>query len=207
MKALVEATPISGPASVGAAASVSRAMLESGHVDDADRLRAPLLHVAQRRQRVRRLARLRDDDGQSAIVDGRLAIAVFRGDIDLDRQPRPALDPIFGDEPGNIGSAAADDRHAREPPWIGGPGEGFKLERRHVDVTSEGVPDHLRLLVDLLGHEVPVIAPFREQAAGRASLDAALDSAAARLANISALAGQHDPVAFLEIGDAVGERG
>ena len=30
MKALVEATPISGPASVGAAASVSRAMLEVG---------------------------------------------------------------------------------------------------------------------------------------------------------------------------------
>ena len=30
VKALVEATPISGPARVGAAASVSRAMLESG---------------------------------------------------------------------------------------------------------------------------------------------------------------------------------
>ena len=30
VKALVEATPISGPASVGAAASVSRAMLEPG---------------------------------------------------------------------------------------------------------------------------------------------------------------------------------
>ena len=30
VKALVEATPISGPASVGAAVSVNRAMLESG---------------------------------------------------------------------------------------------------------------------------------------------------------------------------------
>ena len=143
---------------------------------------------------------------KSPVVDGRFAIAVFRGDIDLDWQPRPALDPIFGDEPRNIGGAAADDRHAREPRWIGGPGEGFQLERRHVDVTSEGVADHLRLLVDLLGHEMPVIAPFREQAAGRASLDAALDMAAGRIADVGALAGQRHPVAFLEIGDAVSER-
>jgi ABC-type multidrug transport system fused ATPase/permease subunit len=86
---------------------------------------APLLHVAQGRQRVRRLSRLRYDDGQAPVVDGRFAIAVFRGDVDLHRQPRPALDPIFGDKTGKIGGAAADDRHTREPRWIGGPGEGF----------------------------------------------------------------------------------
>ena len=72
---------------------------------------------------------------------------------------------------------------------------------------GEGVADDLGLLVDLLGHEVPVIALFRQQAAGRAALDAALDLAAARLANVGALAGQRHPIAFLEIGDAVGERG
>ena len=72
---------------------------------------------------------------------------------------------------------------------------------------GEGVADHLGLLVDLLGHEVPVIALFRQQAAGRAALDAALDLPAARIANVGPLAGQRHPVAFLEIGDAVGERG
>ena len=65
--------------------------------------------------------------------------------------------------------------------------------------------DHLGLLVDLLGHEMPVIAPFREQAAGWASLDAALGFPAARVANLGAFAGERRPVAFLEIGDAVGE--
>ena len=88
---------------------------------------------------------------------------------------------------------------------IGGPGERLEPERRHVDVTSEGVADHLRLLVDLLGHEMPVVALFREQAAGWASLDAALGLAAARVANLGAFAGQRRPVALLEIGNAVGE--
>ena len=66
--------------------------------------------------------------------------------------------------------------------------------------------DHLRLLVDLLGHEVPVIALFREQAAGRASLDAALAPACrSRRECRRPLRVSTDPVAFLEIGDAVGE--
>ena len=177
MKALVEATPISGPASVGRRRVGQPRNAGIRHVDDADRPRSPVLHVAQRRQRVRRLARLRHDDGEPAVVDGRLAIAVFRGDVDLDRQPRQPLDPILADEPGHIGGAAGDDRHARQPLRVGRPGERLEPERRHVDVMGERVADHLRLLVDLLGHEVPVIALLRQQAAGRAALDAALDPA------------------------------
>ena len=46
---------------------------------------------------------------------------------------------------------------------------------------GEGVADHLRLLVDLLGHEVAVIPLFRQQAAGRIALDAALDRMTAAL--------------------------
>ena len=111
------------------------------------------------------------------------------------------------DESSHVGGAAADDRHARESLRVGWPGERLELERRHVDVVGEGMADHLRLLVDLLGHEVPVIALFRQQAAGRAALDAALDLAAARLADVGPLAGQRHPVAFLEIGDAIGEGG
>ena len=41
---------------------------------------------------------MRYDDGEPAVVDGRLAITVFRGDVDLDREPRQPLDPIFADE-------------------------------------------------------------------------------------------------------------
>ena len=71
---------------------------------------------------------------------------------------------------------------------------------------GERVADDLGLLVDLLGHEVPVIAPFREQASGRAQLDRAPDPISGAIANVGPLAGQHDPIAFLEIGDTVGER-
>ena len=41
MKAFVQATPISGPASVGASASVNRATLEIRHVDDANHSSIP----------------------------------------------------------------------------------------------------------------------------------------------------------------------
>ena len=95
VNALVEATPISGPASVGSTASLSRAIVEVGTLTtDSDVL--PLrLGVAQRRQRVGGLARLRDEDRQIALAQRRLAIAEFGGDIDLDRQPREALEPVF----------------------------------------------------------------------------------------------------------------
>src|SRR5271165_926294 len=43
---------------------------------------------ARRRQRVCGLARLRNDDGEAVPVDRRLAVAVFRSDVDLDRKPR-----------------------------------------------------------------------------------------------------------------------
>src|SRR5208337_5480192 len=54
--------------------------------------------------------------------------------------------------------------------------------------------------------EVAVIALLGEQAPGRAALDAPLDTCAGGVANVGARAGRDDPVALLEIGDAVGER-
>ena len=177
------------------------------HVDDADRLRSPLLHVAQRSERVGRLARLRDDDRQAPVVDRRLAIAVFRGDIDLDRQAREPLDPILGREPGHIGGAAGDDRDSRKLRRLDRPGEWLEPHRRHVDVMGEGMSDDLGLLVDLLGHEVTIVALLRQQASRRAPLDAALDPFPVAVANVGAFARHDCPVALLEIGDAIGERG
>ena len=72
---------------------------------------------------------------------------------------------------------------------------------------GERVADDLRLLVDLLGHEVAIIALLGEQAAGGADDDAPLDRLAVDIAKFRACASHHDPVAFFEIGDAVGEGG
>ena len=75
---------------------------------------AVLLGVAQRGERVGGLARLRHEDRKIALAQRRFAVAEFGGDIDLDRQPRKALEPVFGDEAGIIGRAAGRDRNALE---------------------------------------------------------------------------------------------
>ena len=91
--------------------------------------------------------------------------------------------------------------------FVGSAGQanGLSAHRRHVDVMGEGVADDLGLLVDLLGHEVAIVALFRQQTSGRAALDAALDPFPASVANVGGPARQHHPVSLLEISDAVGE--
>ena len=60
--------------------------------------RAVPLGFAQRRQRVGRLARLRDDDGQRVGRDDRVAVAVLGAVVDLDRKPRELLDQELADQ-------------------------------------------------------------------------------------------------------------
>ncbi len=149
---------------------------------------------------------MRDDDRDAAPVDRGLAIAIFRCDVDLDWQARETLDPVLADESGDIGRAAAHDRNARESCRIDRPGEGLEPHRRHVEIVGERMADDFRLLVDLLGHEMPVVALFGEQASGRAHLDAPRDRLAGGVANVRPFPPERHPVAFLEIGDTVGER-
>ena len=72
---------------------------------------------------------------------------------------------------------------------------------------GEGVADDLRLLVDLLGHEVAVVALFGQQSAGGAVNRLAFDDAVGGIVERRPGAGGDDPVALFEIGDAVGEGG
>jgi hypothetical protein len=71
--------------------------------------------------------------------------------------------------------------------------------------VGKRVADDLRLLMNLLGHEMTIVAFFGKKAARRASLNATLNRLAGRVANGGAFARQHDPVAFFEVGHAVGE--
>ena len=79
------------------------------HVDDRQRDLAIGLGIAQRRQRIGGLARLRDERGRAAFGIDRIAIAKFGGDIDFDRQARQLFEPVFADQPGIIGGAAGGD--------------------------------------------------------------------------------------------------
>ena len=94
-------------------------MLEVGTLTTASAPPPPPLGVAQRRQRVCGLAGLRDEDRQAALVDRRLAVAIFARDIDLDRQLGEALDPVFADEAGDMRRAAGDDRDAVQRAGVG----------------------------------------------------------------------------------------
>ncbi len=65
--------------------------------------------------------------------------------------------------------------------------------------------DDLGLLMDLLGHEVAVVALVDQQRA-RNRLDLrALDGLAGAVVDLDARPVQHRPVAFLQIGDRIGE--
>jgi hypothetical protein len=58
----------------------------------------PLRFIPAGRQRVGRLAALRDGEHQRVVVDRRVAIAQFAGVLDLDRHPGQLLDQIFADQ-------------------------------------------------------------------------------------------------------------
>src|SRR4028118_1144835 len=67
---------------------------EGGAVGVADREhpRALAASVADGLQRVGGLAGLADGDDEGGVVDDRVAVAELRGELDLDRGPRPVLD-------------------------------------------------------------------------------------------------------------------
>src|SRR6185369_4592617 len=99
VKALVEATPISGPAWVGRRRSASRAI----------ELVGTLTTTAMRCRSDRAW---RSAASVSAVSPDRLAIAKLARDVDVDGHAGEALDPIFRDEPGIVAGPAGDDRQA-----------------------------------------------------------------------------------------------
>ena len=126
-------------------------------VRDGQHARARALRFAQRRQRVGRLAGLADDDDQRIRRDDRIAVSVFGGDVRLHRNAREALDDVLADEAGVQRRAAGDDVN---------PADRANLVRRQLDLRQHDLPAvrrnarshriavRLRLLVDLLQHEV-----------------------------------------------------
>ena len=95
------------------------------------------------------------------LVDNRVAIAELRGDIDLDEDARHLLDVVFADEPSVVRRAASDDVNLVERIEIRGiPSELLEGNRLLVrrDALTHRVAHRLRLLVDLLEHEMLIAA-------------------------------------------------
>ena len=82
------------------------------HVDDDGNGLAIVLAMAQRSERIRRLARLRNEQRQPAFLQHRIAVAELACDIDIDGNAGEGFEPIFGDHPGVKAGAAGDDGDA-----------------------------------------------------------------------------------------------
>ena len=96
------------------------------------------------------------------LVDNRLSVAEFRGNVHLDRDAQQLLKRVLCDDADVVRRAAGDDTDLRE---------ALKLLRRQRDVVEhdapaadarrDRIPHGLRLLADLLHHKVLVTALFR----------------------------------------------
>ena len=115
------------------------------------------LRLAQRRQGVGRLARLRDGDDDGVAIDGRIAIAELAGVLDLDRDAGELLEQILADQGRVIAGAARGQDDAL------GAAELLRVEVQAAEVSggvgvvepaAQGVLQRFGLLVDLLEHVV-----------------------------------------------------
>ena len=177
------------------------------HIDDRRHMLTERLGMAQGGKRVGGLARLRDEQRQPALLQDRLAIAEFRGDIDLDRHAGDLLEPDPGHHAGIEAGAAGNQRESRQ---------ACEIERQvgqhdplgeGIEIAAERLCHHRRLLEDLLLHEVAEIALLDERTGDAAAGDRPLHRAPRPVEDLSSRIAQLDPVALFEIDDTIAEAG
>ena len=117
--------------------------------------------MPHRLERVGGLAGLGDGNDKRVLIQNRVAVAEFAGQLDLDGQPGPVLDRVLGQQPGVVRGTACDDEHLVDLAQLL-VGEPLLVEHDAAvdEVTEQGVGDGGWLLGDLLEHEVVVAALF-----------------------------------------------
>ncbi len=204
VKALVEATPTSGPALVGQNRSTSRAMVEPWALTMAAVAESSGAAPAQRGQSVGRLPRLRDGEAERARGDRRIAVAELGRGLDVCGKAGQTLEQVTPDHAGvRSGAAGHDvqpvDAGEVEPVRRGGAAsDGVQVARQRV-LAGVG------LVVDLLLHEMPVVALLDQRRRRRNRDDRPRDRRARGVKDARARMVDRDVVALVEVGDALGE--
>ncbi len=124
-------------------------------VRDRDGRRAGRLREAHGRDRVARLAGLRDPDHQRVLGENRVAVDPLGRDVRLDRQARPLLDDVAADDARVVGGAAREnDDAAQVLDLLVGEPQSLELELgAGPDAVADRLAHRIGLLVDLLEHE------------------------------------------------------
>ena len=176
------------------------------HIHHGQDMLALLPAIAQRGQRVGCLAGLRHEERRTAGLHRDLAVTKLRGDIHVDRQLRPALEPIFRDEAGIERRAAGRQRQTADIRKVERQIRQGHLIVRKVQVMRERMAHHFRLFVNLLGHEVAEIALVHHQSRGAGLDDGAVDNGPVAPVNSHVFARDDGPIAVFQISDIVRER-
>ena len=172
-----------------------------------------LPRIAQRRQGIDRLPRLRNEQGGTLAAgpfgarQGRFAVAEFRRDIDLDRDAGQLFEPVLGRQAGVIGRAAGDQSQAVQFRWVERQVRHGHRPRRRVDEALQRVADDLGLFVDFLQHEVAVAALADGRPRKFRPAHGPFDRLVVGVEDFRAVGPQDDPIAVLQVHDPIGQGG
>src|SRR5690606_5820098 len=132
--------------------------LRADRVANGETTRSERARLAQRGYGVGGLTALGDRDSQSALGHDRRAVAVLGGVVDVDRQPRQALDQELADQPRMPGSATSQNGDSLERrPRVRELGQvelAFGQMSRHRAPNRRGLLEYLLVHVMLMPVEL-----------------------------------------------------
>ena len=207
VKALVQATPISGPALVVMVPWALRVMAAPTTLQMARVLRAFGDELGLGGEGVGGFAGLGDEEADGVRVGDGVAVAVLAGVVDVDGEAGEALDHELAGEAGVPGgSAGGDGDLAGVADLVVGDVQVVEEDVAGVegDAAEGGVADGAGLLVDFLEHEVLVAGLFGLDGVPGDALDFEREGGAVEVGEGDACGGEDGDFAVLEEVDVAG---